>query len=86
MPRTETGIGAVSPPDEAAIKEIVKRDLGPEIFCFCRWMVGRCKTGHGVWGKGIVIEIPVSAQPIEKAYKWPLEKWLENRMKNSTGR
>jgi hypothetical protein len=49
-------------------------------------MVGRCKTGHGVWGKGIVIEIPVSAQPIEKAYKWPLEKWLENRMKNSTGR
>jgi isopropylmalate/homocitrate/citramalate synthase len=37
--RIETGMTAVSPNDEAAIKEIVKRDLGPEIFsfCTCRW-------------------------------------------------
>ena len=37
--RIEAGMPAVSPSDEAAIREIVKRNLGPEIFAFSRCMV-----------------------------------------------
>ena len=36
--RIEAGTPAVSPHDEAAIREIVKRKLGPEIFCLSRCM------------------------------------------------
>jgi isopropylmalate/homocitrate/citramalate synthase len=36
--RIEAGMPAVSAQDEAAIKEIVKRNLGPEIFAFARCM------------------------------------------------
>jgi isopropylmalate/homocitrate/citramalate synthase len=72
---------AVSPPDEAAIREIVKRDLGPEIFCFCRCMVDDVKRAADCGVKGIVIEIPASAQLIEHAYKWPLEKAIDLSIK-----
>src|SRR5512139_1731431 len=41
--RIEAGMPAVSKVDEAAIREIVKRNLGPEIFCFCRCMVDDVK-------------------------------------------
>jgi isopropylmalate/homocitrate/citramalate synthase len=79
--RIEAGMPAVSPRDEAAIKEIVKRDLGPEIFCFCRCMVDDVKRAVDCGVKGIVIEIPASAQLIEQAYKWPLEKAIDLSIK-----
>ncbi len=79
--RIEAGMPAVSPPDEAAIREIVKRNLGPEIFCFCRCMVDDVKRAADCGVKGIVIEIPASAQLIEKAYKWPLEKAIDLSIK-----
>ena len=79
--RIEAGMPAVSPPDEAAIKEIVKRDFGPEIFCFCRCMVDDVKRARDCGVKGIVIEIPASAQLIEQAYKWPLEKAIDLSIK-----
>ena len=79
--RIEAGMPAVSPPDEAAIKEIVKRNLGPEIFCFCRCMVDDVKKAVDCGVKGIVIEIPASAQLIEHAYKWPLEKAIDLSIK-----
>lgn len=79
--RIEAGMPAVSPPDEAAIKEIVKRDLGPEIFCFCRCMVEDVKRAVDCGVKGIVIEIPASAQLIEQAYRWPLEKAIDLSIK-----
>ena len=79
--RIEAGMPAVSPRDEAAIKEIVKRDLGPEIFCFCRCMVDDVKRAADCGVKGIVIEIPASAQLIEQAYKWPLEKAIDLSIK-----
>ena len=60
--RIEAGMPAVSPPDEAAIKEIVKRNLGPEIFCFTRCMVDDVKKAVDCGVKGIVIEIPASAR------------------------
>lgn len=79
--RIEAGMPAVSPPDEAAIKEIVKRDFGPEIFCFCRCMVDDVKRAVDCGVKGIVIEIPASAQLLEQAYKWPLNKAIELSIK-----
>ena len=79
--RIEAGMPAVSPRDEAAIREIVKRDLGPEIFCFCRCMVDDVKRAVDCGVKGIVIEIPASAQLIEQAYKWPLEKAIDLSIK-----
>jgi isopropylmalate/homocitrate/citramalate synthase len=79
--RIEAGMPAVSPPDEAAVKEIVKRNLGPDIFCFCRCVVDDVKRAVDCGVKGIVIEIPASAQLIEQAYKWPLEKAIDLSIK-----
>jgi len=79
--RIETGMPAVSPPDEAAIKEIVKRNLGPEIFCFTRCMVDDVKRAVDCGVKGIVIEIPASAHLVEHAYQWPLEKAIDLSIK-----
>jgi isopropylmalate/homocitrate/citramalate synthase len=79
--RIEAGMPAVSPPDEAAIKEIVKRNLGPEIFCFTRCMVDDVKRAVDCGVKGIVIEIPASAHLVEEAYKWPLEKAIDLSIK-----
>jgi isopropylmalate/homocitrate/citramalate synthase len=75
--RIEAGMPAVSRPDEAAIKEIVKRNLGPEIFCFTRCMVEDVKRAVDCGVRGIVIEIPASAHLVEHAYRWPLEKAID---------
>lgn len=79
--RIETGMPVVSPMDEAAIREIVKRNLGPEIFCFSRCMVDDVKRAADCGVSGIVIEIPASAHMVEQAYKWPLEKAIELSVK-----
>lgn len=79
--RIEAGMPAVSPPDEAAIREIVKRDLGPEIFCFSRCMVDDVKRAVDCGVRGVVMEIPASAHLIEHAYKWPLEKAIDLSIK-----
>ncbi len=72
--RIEAGMPAVSPNDEAALREIVKRNLKSEIFCFARCMVADVELAADCGVDGIVIEIPSSAHLIEKGYKWPLEK------------
>jgi len=79
--RIEAGMPAVSAADEAAIKEIVKRNLGPEIFCFSRCMVDDVKRAADCGVKGIVIEIPSSEHLIQYAYKWPLEKAIDLSIK-----
>jgi isopropylmalate/homocitrate/citramalate synthase len=79
--RIEAGMPAVSPNDEAAIREIVKRNLGSEIFCFCRCMVKDVELAADCGVKGIVIEIPSSAHLIEQAYRWPLEKAIDLSIK-----
>jgi isopropylmalate/homocitrate/citramalate synthase len=75
--RIEAGMPAVSPMDRKAIEEIVKRNFGPEIFCFCRCMVNDVKMAADCGVKGICIEIPSSEHLIQKAYKWPLEKAID---------
>ena len=79
--RIETGMPAVSPMDEAAIREIVKRNLGAEIFCFSRCIVDDVKRAADCGVKGVVIEIPVSGHMIEQAYRWPMEKAIDLSIK-----
>jgi isopropylmalate/homocitrate/citramalate synthase len=79
--RIETGMPAVSPNDEAAIREIAKRNLPSEIFCFCRCMVPDVKLAADCGVSGIVIEIPSSKHLIEQGYQWPLEKAIDLSIK-----
>lgn len=75
--RIEAGMPAVSKQDAAAITEIVKRDLGPEIFAFARCMKEDVKRAVDCGVKNIVVEIPSSEHILKYAYKWPLEKAIE---------
>jgi isopropylmalate/homocitrate/citramalate synthase len=75
--RIEAGMPVVSPSDTAAIKEIVKRNLGPEIFAFSRCMVDDVKRAVDCGVKGIVMEVPSSTHIIQYAYKWQLEKAID---------
>ena len=79
--RIEAGMPAVSKPDEAAIREIVKRNLGPEIFCFSRCVVDDVKRAADCGATGVVVEIPVSEHLMEYGYKWPIEKAIDLSIK-----
>src|ERR1700676_1273653 len=75
--RIEAGIPVVYRSDEAAIKEIVKRNLGPQIFAFSRCMVDDVKRALDCGVSGIVMEVPSSEHIIKYAYKCPLEKAID---------
>ncbi len=79
--RIEAGMPAVSPKDEEAIKEIVKRQLGSEIFCFSRCMEKDVQLAADCGVDGIVVEIPASKHLIEQGYKWSLEKAIDLSIK-----
>lgn len=72
--RIEAGMPAVSKQDAEAIKEIVKRNLGPKIFAFSRCMKEDVKRAVDCGVKNIVVEIPSSEHIIKYAYKWDMEK------------
>jgi isopropylmalate/homocitrate/citramalate synthase len=75
--RIEAGMPVVSKQDEEAIREIVKRNPGPEIFAFARCMKEDVKRAADTGVDGVVVEIPSSEHIIRHAYKWPLEKAIE---------
>ena len=75
--RIEAGLPAVSPDDFKAIAEIVKRDMGPQIYSFCRCMKGDIDASVDAGVKGLIMEVPASTHLIEHAYKWPLEKAID---------
>ncbi|MCL4385824.1 MAG: pyruvate carboxyltransferase [Actinobacteria bacterium] len=75
--RIEAGMPVVSKEDEDAIREIVKRNLGPKIFTFSRCVIDDVKMAADCGVDGIVIEIPSSRHIIEKAYGWTVEKAME---------
>lgn len=75
--RIEAGMPVVSPSDQAAIKEIVKRNLGPQIFAFSRCMVDDVKRAVDCGVTGVVMEVPSSQHIIQYAYQWPLEKAIQ---------
>jgi isopropylmalate/homocitrate/citramalate synthase len=74
VPRIEAGMPVVSPSDQSAIKEIVKRNLGPQIFAFSRCMIDDVKRAVDCGVSGVVMEVPSSEHIIKYAYQWPLEK------------
>ncbi len=75
--RIEAGMPVVSPSDSAAIKEIVKRNLGPQVFAFSRCMVDDVKRAVDCGVSGIVMEVPSSEHIIRYAYQWPLERAIQ---------
>jgi len=75
--RIEAGLPAVSPSDEAAVREIVKADLPSKIYAFSRCMLNDVKLAVDTGVEGVVMEIPSSHHLIEKAYRWELEKAIE---------
>jgi isopropylmalate/homocitrate/citramalate synthase len=72
--RIEAGMPVVSKDDEEAVREIVRRDLGPEIYAFARCMKDDVKRAVDCGVRGIVVEIPSSTHMIEKAYGWTLDR------------
>lgn len=75
--RIEAGMPAVSPQDEAAIKEIVKRNFGPRIFAFGRCAKADVKRAADCGVHGIIVEIPSSEHIIKYAYKWEMQKAID---------
>ncbi|MBF0276682.1 MAG: pyruvate carboxyltransferase [SAR324 cluster bacterium] len=75
--RIEAGLPAVSPADFKAISEIVKRNLGPQIFAFSRCMKNDVQAAVDAGVTGVVMEVPSSQHIIEHAYKWPLDKAID---------
>src|SRR5574337_1831310 len=53
--RIEAGLPTVSKADEEAIREIVKRNLGPQIFAFSRCMVSDVQRCVDTGVKGVVV-------------------------------
>jgi isopropylmalate/homocitrate/citramalate synthase len=75
--RIEAGMPAVSKQDFDAIREMVKRNLGPEIFAFCRCILDDVRLAADCGVSGVVVEIPSSEHIIELAYQWPLSKAID---------
>lgn len=75
--RIEAGMPLMSPNDLAAIKEIVKRNLKSEIFCFSRCMTHDVKVARDCGVDGVIMEIPGSRQFVELAYKWPMQRAID---------
>jgi len=81
--RIEAGMPAVSPSDEAAVKEIVKRNLGPKIFGFARCMVDDVKKSVDAGCKGVVMEVPSSDHMIKYCYQWSIEKAIKTTVEST---
>ncbi|MBE6939418.1 MAG: pyruvate carboxyltransferase [Ruminococcaceae bacterium] len=75
--RIEAGMPAVSDQDRQAVYEIAKRNLGPEIYSFARCTKGDVDLALDCGCKGIVCEIPCSEHSIINAYRWPVEKAIQ---------
>ena len=81
--RIEAGMPVVSPSDNEAIKEIVKRDLGPQIFSFARCMKEDVQRAIDTGVDGVVMEIPSSKHLVDIAYRWPMEKAIETSIEST---
>lgn len=75
--RIEAGMPAVSDQDEAAIREIVKRNLGPTIFAFARCMKVDVQKALDCGVKHIVMEVPTSDHLVKYAYRWDMQKTID---------
>ncbi len=82
--RIEAGMPAVSADDEAAIKDIVALELGPEIFSFARCMPSDVKLAKECGVHGVITEIPSSDHIIKNAYgkdmDWAIKSSIETTL------
>jgi len=82
--RIEAGMPAVSAEDEAAVKEIVSLELGPQIFSFARCMPADVKLARECGVFGIITEIPSSEHIIRHAYlkdmDWAIKSSIETTL------
>lgn len=74
--RIEAGMPASSAVDAEAIREIVKRNLGPKIFAFSRATEKNIRLAADLGVDGVALEIPVNEELIRFGYRWPKEKAL----------
>lgn len=77
VPRIEAGLPAVSPADDAAVREIVKMGLPSKIYAFSRCIVDDVKRAAECGVDGVVMEIPSSHHLVEKAYRWPVQRAID---------
>jgi isopropylmalate/homocitrate/citramalate synthase len=75
--RIEAGLPAVSPDDEKAIREIVRRNLPSEIYAFSRCMIDDVKRAIDCGVAGVAMEIPSSRHLIELGYRWSIERAID---------
>jgi isopropylmalate/homocitrate/citramalate synthase len=72
--RIEAGLPAVSPADDAAVREMVAMGLPSKIYAFSRCIVDDVQRAADCGVDGVVMEIPSSHHLVEKAYRWPVER------------
>jgi isopropylmalate/homocitrate/citramalate synthase len=77
VPRIEAGLPAVSPADDAAVREMVRMGLPSKIYAFSRCIVDDVKRAADCGVDGVVMEIPSSHHLIEKAYRWPVQRAID---------
>jgi isopropylmalate/homocitrate/citramalate synthase len=75
--RIEAGLPAVSPADDAAVRDIVKLDLPAKVYAFSRCTTDDVKRAADCGVAGVVMEIPSSHHLIQTAYRWPVERAIE---------
>ena len=76
--RIEAGMPAVSPSDEAAIRDIVELDLPSRIFAFARCMISDVELAASCGVEGIVVEIPASDHLVKHAYGWTMDRAIKS--------
>lgn len=81
--RMEAGWPVVSPEDEAAIREIVKRRLGPKIFCATRCIEDDFRRAADCGVDGVMTSVPGSRLYLETGLGWSREKAIEIAIKGT---
>jgi isopropylmalate/homocitrate/citramalate synthase len=75
--RIEAGLPAVSPADDAAVRDIVKLGLPAKVYAFSRCTTDDVKRAADCGVAGVVMEIPSSHHLIQTAYRWPVERAID---------
>jgi len=81
--RIEAGWPAASPEDEAAVKGIVKRNLGPQIFCATRCMADDLRRAADCGVHGVITSVPGSKLYLELGLGWSFEKATDVAIKGT---
>lgn len=81
--RIEAGWPVVSPEDESAIREIVKRKLGPQIFCATRCIEDDFRRASECGVDGVLTSVPGSKLYLEMGLGWSREKAIELAIKGT---